>query len=76
MIKRYDQNPVHFFQGNISASKAPNYFIIGNEEGKYQPPETLPGYERPYLEEKYHSDIYFNVENGQQNVYKGLSTMY
>jgi len=50
-----------------------NWFIKGNSQGKYQPISALPGFEKPFLEEKF-QDIYFDVENEPLSVYEELES--
>ena len=47
------------------------YFLPGNEQGKNQDNSLLPGYEKPYLEERYDNDLSFVVTENDRNVFQG-----
>ena len=44
--------------------------FVGNAQGKYQPPEALPGHQKPFLEEKFRNGIWFQVKDDDFSVYK------
>ena len=48
-----------------------HWFKMGNAQGKYQPPDALPGHEKPYLEDKFQS-IFFQVVNSGVSVFDAL----